>query len=376
MMKEPKRRGTSGVMGHHSIVTSSVKRKTDKNKRNDEQQAESYLSLLQQVIDKPEMCNVACVGSNDEGHENIVASASALWSVHNYLHLSLAPLATAKEQGDTNMLATELLNQIFTRVCPCNRLADATVRVPRLRQGKQRLFAVCTTIVGLIFLYLLNIFNIQEHGHEIKLGLTIVVVSLIMLIPIAGGYIACKTILYYLYKALGGRRSFSAYITLTKWEFLLFGMMLSAFYLFAYMDMLQLIAMYHFVFVVFVWHRVYMLLVAALCALPLLVYVWQRLLSTVNKGKQDALAKDKSIFAQYNDEIINFFALTQYHIVIFDELDQFNNNELFSDLCALNARLNTARAIGRKITFIYAVNDASLVQALNKRDEQLFDCTL
>jgi len=376
MMKEPKQTGASGGMEHHSIVTSSVKRKTDKSKRNDEQQAESDLSLLQQVIDKPEMCNVACVNRNDEGRETIARSALALWSVHNYLHLSLAPLATAKEQGDTNMLATELLNQMLTRVCPCNRLADATVQVPRPRQGKQRLLAVCTTIVGLIFLYLLNIFNIQEHGHEIKLGLTIVVVSLIMLVPIAGGYIACKTMVYYLYKALGGKRSFSAYVTLTKWEFLLLGMLLSAFYVFAYMDMLQLIAMAHFVFVVFVWHRVYMLLVAAFCALPLLVYFFQRLLNGINKRKHDASAQDKSIFVQYNDEIINFFALTQYHVVIFDELDQFNNNELFSDLCDLNARLNTARAIGRKITFIYAVNDASLVQALNNRDEKLFDYTM
>lgn len=73
--------------------------------------------------------------------------------------------------------------------------------------------------------------------------------------------------------------------------------------------------------------------------------------------------KDKqtkeSIFNKYIDEIIYFFEVTDYDIVIFEDLDRIKNySGLFVKLRELNTLLNNSKIIKKdKITFIYAVKD-------------------
>lgn len=73
--------------------------------------------------------------------------------------------------------------------------------------------------------------------------------------------------------------------------------------------------------------------------------------------------KDKqtkeSIFNKYIDEIIYFFEITDYDIVIFEDLDRIKNYAgLFIKLRELNTLLNNSKIIKKdKITFIYAVKD-------------------
>lgn len=68
-----------------------------------------------------------------------------------------------------------------------------------------------------------------------------------------------------------------------------------------------------------------------------------------------------SVFNQYLDEIIYFFQKNKFNILIIEDLDRFNNLEIFSKLKELNTLLNKNDKIiakHKKITFIYAVKDS------------------
>jgi|GEM_PF-2877666 hypothetical protein len=69
-----------------------------------------------------------------------------------------------------------------------------------------------------------------------------------------------------------------------------------------------------------------------------------------------------SVFNQYLDEIIYFFASTRYNVVIFEDLDRFaDTSRIFGKLRELNKILNNSKylqgIIHREITFIYSVRD-------------------
>lgn len=67
--------------------------------------------------------------------------------------------------------------------------------------------------------------------------------------------------------------------------------------------------------------------------------------------------ENKSIFNKYMDEIIYFFEVTDYDVFMFEDLDRFENSEIFIKLRELNTILNNYEKIKRKITFIYAIKD-------------------
>lgn len=67
-----------------------------------------------------------------------------------------------------------------------------------------------------------------------------------------------------------------------------------------------------------------------------------------------------SVFNQYLDEIIYFFRNNKYNVLIIEDLDRFDNLEIFSKLKELNTLLNNNDGIKKrhgKITFVYAVKD-------------------
>lgn len=65
-------------------------------------------------------------------------------------------------------------------------------------------------------------------------------------------------------------------------------------------------------------------------------------------------------FDQYIDEIVYFFEATKYDIVIFEDIDRFENHLIFEQLRQLNILLNNSSQISRHrdIRFIYAVKDS------------------
>jgi hypothetical protein len=86
---------------------------------------------------------------------------------------------------------------------------------------------------------------------------------------------------------------------------------------------------------------------------------------TINKFKiqNTEIALDdkntsKSILNNYLDEIVYFFEVTPYNVVIIEDLDRFKETEIFTKLREINLLLNSSEKTKRKeIVFIYAVRD-------------------
>lgn len=66
---------------------------------------------------------------------------------------------------------------------------------------------------------------------------------------------------------------------------------------------------------------------------------------------------EKSIFNKFIDEILYFFETNKYDVIIFEDLDRFENIEIFSKLRELNNLINNSEQINRKVVFIYAIKD-------------------
>ena len=67
--------------------------------------------------------------------------------------------------------------------------------------------------------------------------------------------------------------------------------------------------------------------------------------------------ENKSIFNQYLDEIIYFFQKAKHNILIIEDLDRFENTNIFTKLREINILLNNSNLIKEKVSFIYAISD-------------------
>lgn len=67
--------------------------------------------------------------------------------------------------------------------------------------------------------------------------------------------------------------------------------------------------------------------------------------------------EESETFNKYLDEIMYFFESLKYNIVFFEDIDRFDNLEIFIKLRELNTLINKAESISRKVTFIYAIKD-------------------
>lgn len=70
------------------------------------------------------------------------------------------------------------------------------------------------------------------------------------------------------------------------------------------------------------------------------------------------LKEEKSVLSEHLAEILYFFQETKYDVVVFEDLDRFENKKIFLKLRELNYILNNSLELnGRNIRFIYAVKD-------------------
>ena len=75
--------------------------------------------------------------------------------------------------------------------------------------------------------------------------------------------------------------------------------------------------------------------------------------TTVGKKENDS----EEIFNKNMDEIVYFFEATRYRYVFIEDLDRFDDPEIFVQLRELNSLLNNCDAISKPVVFIYAVRD-------------------
>lgn len=66
---------------------------------------------------------------------------------------------------------------------------------------------------------------------------------------------------------------------------------------------------------------------------------------------------NKSFFNQYIDEIIYFFESTKKNVLIIEDLDRFQQTEIFIKLREINLLINQSKKIKSAVFFIYAVRD-------------------
>lgn len=67
--------------------------------------------------------------------------------------------------------------------------------------------------------------------------------------------------------------------------------------------------------------------------------------------------KNESILNTYLDEVLYFFEKSKVNVVVFEDLDRFNNPEIFIKLRDLNEIINNSKQVNKNIKFIYAIKD-------------------
>lgn len=72
-------------------------------------------------------------------------------------------------------------------------------------------------------------------------------------------------------------------------------------------------------------------------------------------------ATEESILNRHLDEIIYFFQSTQYDLVVIEDLDRFNNSDIFVTLREINSLVNANLRGKRHIRFLYALRDDMFV---------------
>lgn len=69
------------------------------------------------------------------------------------------------------------------------------------------------------------------------------------------------------------------------------------------------------------------------------------------------VADQESILNRHLDEIIYFFQSTKYDLVVIEDLDRFENADIFVTLREINGLVNANAGINRRIRFLYALRD-------------------
>lgn len=85
--------------------------------------------------------------------------------------------------------------------------------------------------------------------------------------------------------------------------------------------------------------------------------------ATITLSKQS-----DTYFDEYLDEIVYFFQVSRRDIVVIEDIDRFEDVQVFDTLRALNGLLNSSDQLGRRIVFIYAIRDSVFEQIGAKRD--------
>lgn len=78
----------------------------------------------------------------------------------------------------------------------------------------------------------------------------------------------------------------------------------------------------------------------------------------------------KSILNNHIDEILYFFEVTDYNVVVIEDLDRFEQTEVFTKLREINLLINNSKKIEDEVVFIYAIKDDMF---LDKDRTKFFD---
>lgn len=78
----------------------------------------------------------------------------------------------------------------------------------------------------------------------------------------------------------------------------------------------------------------------------------------------------KSALNTYLDEILYFFEVSKYEVVFIEDLDRFDQSDIFVKLRELNRLINNSKKVKQDVVFVYAIKDDMF---LNKERTKFFD---
>jgi len=110
-----------------------------------------------------------------------------------------------------------------------------------------------------------------------------------------------------------------------------------------------------------VWAHAVVWGAAALIALVVSWLFYGKLhIKQLSAGSATVTLDDSSVsyFDQYLDEIVYFFEVSGRDVVLFEDIDRFNDSHIFEALRSLNTLLNASPQIKKPIRFIYAIKDS------------------
>lgn len=130
------------------------------------------------------------------------------------------------------------------------------------------------------------------------------------------------------------------------------------------------------------WNQTIITLASLTLAVSILVYIVYKLYEKIfAKTEISGLNKENielnkevdtgSVFDKYLDEIMYFFEVTKYDVVVIEDIDRFENcSEIFTKLREVNKLINDSETINKNVKFIYASRDDVFVE---KERTKFFD---
>ena len=91
--------------------------------------------------------------------------------------------------------------------------------------------------------------------------------------------------------------------------------------------------------------------------LPIIRSYTVRKISLATASIEIGKGKEQSVLNKHIDEILYFFQQTGTNFVVFEDLDRFNNPDLFVKLREINYLINNAVNIEQQVVFVYALRD-------------------
>ena len=266
---------------------------------------EELAEVLDHAIINKDIRNVALTGPFGSGKSSIIQTLMAEHKEFNYLPLSLATLQ-ADNEGETeneNKIISEEEKEKRTETL--NRKIEYSILQQLIYKEKS------DAVPNSRFRRIIHI----EKKHLIRYSLGIV------------GFIIAFLIVF--------EPSFAKVETL--YEFFDFGKCNIVF------DLFSVIYLCFCVFWVF-WYIIKS-------------YANSKLNKLNLKDGDIEIKEENSIFNKHLDEILYFFQVTNYNVVIIEDLDRFDTESIYLKLRELNQLINESKIVERHIVFLYAIKD-------------------
>lgn len=282
-------------LGNHSIDNQNKYKVLSPN---DNAPIDGYSQMLQIALQTSGTNNIAVTGTYGSGKSSFLRTFEKNHVEWNYLHISLATFAEAKngiiepdsstgtttKENQHKLIERSILQQIFykekDKVIPFSRFK-------RIINIKNRYLILHTILLSLLIFYSLSMFYPTKVQEFINYDLNLRLKKYYWVF-----FIAISISTYYLYKII----EYSTKLKVNKFN--------------------------------------------------------------LKNGEFQLDGKDNSSILNENlDEILYFFEVTSYDVVVIEDLDRFDSTEIFIKLRELNTLINNSKDINRRIIFIYAIRD-------------------